>query len=244
MIEPARTVITIAGDSSIPSEAWLGLWSGLMGAVLGAAISGLISYRLQKREHDRADQVRAKQLIQRQRTIAHRMIVKLIAITSDLTKLEAHLIEEFGKVGLNDEADPWTKIIPLYVHTDDYTFDGEETALLLDLGLNDTFNTVASVPATHSQLHGLMRRYAQKREEIHSRLPPECFPEPNIIAFTREQELYTAPLRAEMNGMIIWAFEEVGDALEEANAAMKQAYEGLRAKLDLTFEMEIVPLKE
>lgn len=244
MQEAAEITITLSGRGGVPAEAWLGLWSGLIGAVVGAGVSGLISYRLQKREHDRVDRVRATELQQRQRSIAHRLIVKLIVIASDLTRLEAHLVEEFAKIGADADAEAWPKVLPLYVGTDDLNFDGEETALLLDLGLNDEFNAVASIPASHSQLHDLMRRYASKREEIHARLPPEAFPEPNVIEMTREQELYTAPLRAEMNGMIIWAYEEVGRARAEAQEALNQAYAGLKEKLDLTFQMEIVPLEE
>ena len=244
MLEAAEITITLSDGASVPAEAWLGLWSGLIGAVLGAGVSGLISYRLQKREHDRADQVRTKDLKQNQRSIAHRLIVKLIAMASDLTRLEAHLIEEFAKIGADENAEAWPKIVPLYVHETDTTFDGEESALLLDLGLNDAFNAVAAIPASHMQLHDLMRRYAVKREEIHARLPPEAFPEPGVIALTREQALYTAPLRADMNSMIIWAYEEVGRAREEAYDAMRQAYDGLKEKLDLTFTMEIVPLED
>lgn len=242
MVDPADIVITLLDAGGLPAETWLGLWSGLLGAVVGAAVSGLISYRLQKREHDRVDRVRTNDLEQRQRSIAHRLIVKLIVIASDLARLEAHLIEEFAKVGPDDEA--WPKVLPLYVSVDDTTFDGEETALLLDLGLNDAFNAVGSVPASHRQLHGLMRRYAAKREELHSRLPPEAFPEPNIFELTREQALQTAPLRAEMNSMIIWAYEEIGRAHEEADAAMNQAYLGLKEKLGLTFTMEPIPLED
>lgn len=242
MIEAAEITIAFSDGGGVPAEAWLGLWSGLVGAVVGAGASGLISYRLQKREHDRVDRVRDMDRRQHQRSVAHRLIVKLIVIASDLTRLENHLVEEFAKIG-TDTAEVWPKILPLYVSANDISFDGEETALLLDLGLNDAFNSAAAVPASHGQLHDLMRRYTSKREEIHARLPPEAFPEPNVIALTREQELYTAPLRAEMNNMIIWAYEEVGRAREDAQEALNQAYSGLKEKLDLTFKMEIVPLE-
>lgn len=244
MLETVGITITLGDSSSVPPEAWLGLWSGLVGAVVGSGVSGLISYRLQKREHDRVDQVRANDLQRVQRSIAHRLIVKLIVMSSDLTRLEKHLTDEFAKIGADADAEAWPKIIPLYVGSDDINFDGEETALLLDLGLNDTFNLVAAVPASHTQLQSLMRRYTIKREELHARLPPEAFPEPGVIAMTREQELYTAPLRAEMNNMIIWAYEEVGRAREDSQEALNQAYGGLKEKLGLTFKMEIVPLED
>lgn len=241
--------IAVHIGSSSDAGAWLGLFGAIFGAVLGAAASGGISYVLQKREFerheaaqkaeaDRQERVRQNELLQRQRSIGHRLIVKLMEIHSDLVKLEQHLVEEFSKQPQMPDAEPWQYVMPLFVAADEIRFDGEETALYLDLGLNDAFNVTGALPRVHSHLFGLMRAYGAKREQLRTMLPEECFREDHM-AWTDAQKNFTAPLRTEMNDMITWAYGSIEQDATEARQALGATLAGLSEKLGIKVELDL-----
>lgn len=217
-------------------DAWIGLWGGLIGSVIGAAVAGLISLYLQRREHKRAENVRQADALLRQRSLGHRVIVKLIALHSNFKKISEHLNDEFEKQPLMPDAEPWQYVVPLFVPTEPIDFDGEETALFLDLGLTDAFNAAGALPRVHNHLVHVMREYAAKREQLRASLPPECFG-PDDLQLTEQQANQTAPLRAEMNDLITWAYGTIEEDVSESREALLLAYNGMKEPLKLTMEV-------
>jgi hypothetical protein len=229
-------VVSLGGGAG---DQWIGLVGALVGAVLGAAGSGYASYVLQRREHDRADTVRDADLRQRQRSIAHGLLVKLIEIASDLSRTDSHIKQQFAEIDQPEAA--WAHFLPLYQPFDDMTFDRDESALLLDLGLNDEFNLAGPLPGIRNQIASLMNDYAARRDRLWDMMPEEAFVRGGV-EMSPALFLKTERLRAEMMDILGWLKDSAPRSSTEANAALMAVYKGLRTKLDITFHMELVEI--
>lgn len=232
------TEIDIAfGDGGI--EPWIGLIGGLVGAILGSAVSGGISYRLQKREHDRADTLRQADLQLRQRSVAHRLIDKLLAIQTDLEMVRKHYeSQENRDREAQVDRERWTFHVPLFVGVDNIHFDSEEAALLLDLGLHEVFNDVSSLPRVHNHHLEIIRVYTVKREQMRAQLPPgEMNGNTGAYFATRAVEAATGPLRTEMNAILNFAVGTIGKDAADAAQGLRSAHLALTEKLGLQFKL-------
>lgn len=226
----------LGGSGGDGADAWIGLWGGLIGAFVGAGVSGAISLYLQMREHNRANALRGADALLRQRSVGHRILVKLIALHSDFVKIQEHLHQEFEKQPLMPDAEPWQYVMPLFVPAAVIEFDGEETALFLDMEMNDAFNAASALPRIHNHVTHVLREYALKREQLRAMLPPECFGEDDLI-LDEQQRLWTAPLRAEMNDLITWAYGSCDQDASESREALLKTYEAMKTPLSLKMDI-------
>ncbi|WP_426042250.1 hypothetical protein [Brevundimonas sp. TWP2-3-4b1] len=201
-------------------------------------MSGAISFNIQKREHERADALRKADLLLKQKSIAHRLIVKLLGIYSDLVKLQEHLKDEFRKQSDNLSAEPWSFVIPMFVSHGPIEFDGEETALYLDLEMNEAFNIAGALPRIHKNLFDIMRAYGEKREQLRLMLPADCFTSKGL-RMTEEQSHQTAPLRMEMNNLITWAFGSIDRDVQDAKAALQSTAADMTKALGLKMNLSL-----
>ena len=220
-------------------DAWVGLIGGLVGAILGSAVSGGISYKLQRREHDRADAVRRADLVLRQKSIAHRLIDKLLAIQADLHMLRDHYIKQEDRAReAGGGAERWTYHVPLFVGVDNIQYDSDESALLLDLELNEVFNDVTSLPRIHNQHLEIVRAYTAKREQMRPLLPSgEMSGATGAYFATQAIEAATGPLRTEMNSMLEFAVTSIDKDANDATNGLNVAHAALAQKLGLKFKL-------
>lgn len=215
-------------------DQWIGLVGALVGAVLGAAGSGYASYVLQRREHDRADKLRQADTLARQRSTAHRLITSLIAVASDLMRLNEHF-QKYSDAF--ERVDAWSVVTPLFQGSRLVSFDAEEQALLLDLGLAEAFNLVAPLPGIHQQLIEAMERYAAMREEMFDSLPPEAFRDDHIY-MSREVLLKSEHRRSEMDAALKWMSSEVPSISSQSIEALTTSLSELKKHLSLNIDID------
>lgn len=214
--------------------AWIALWGGLIGAVIGAGVSGCISFYLQKREHDRADRLRTADRLTAQKSVASRLIVRLIAIASDLHRAATHLENERNSIP--DEAEAWHVVIPLAVPSTPVNYAADETALLLDLGLNEEFSDIASLPDLRNQTHEMMIQYATKREQMWPMLPAEAFVRGGVV-LSEQLNLQTERLQTEMADVLEYLFEAVPGFAAESYDALTRVHAALLSKELVAFKI-------
>ncbi|MEN5115609.1 hypothetical protein ABE453_16490 [Brevundimonas diminuta] len=225
-------VMTLAGGG----EQWVGLIGALLGAVLGAGASGIASYLLQRREHDRVDGLRKADRRERQRSVAHRMYVKLIALQSDLERLQVHLDSEMRKVPRSHDA--WPLVLALFVDKRPLAFDGEETSLLLDLDLNEQFNLIGALPEIRNQAHEVMVNYEVKREALWAMLPQEAFTDTGV-EMTPGLTRQTLRIRSELEGLIRYLAQSLPGSNQEALVALKEVHAALTDKGLIKFKLDM-----
>ncbi|HAF79389.1 MAG TPA: hypothetical protein DCG66_00045 [Brevundimonas sp.] len=233
---PIFVVFGLGGGGG--SDAWIGLWGGLAGAVIGAAATAGASYFLQKREFDRQEDVRRLDRLERQRTIGHRLLIKLMGLQSNFVQMDKHLTGQFAKLKEGDE--PWQAVEPLFVGNDRILFEGDEEALLLDLGLNDEFNLAGALPRIHNHAMAAMVSYSNKREELRSLVTHDDF-DGRVGSFmmTRELHLKTAPLRQELNDLVNFLHANSARDAAESSEALAATLRGLKSKLGLSIEYKL-----
>lgn len=236
---PVTYLVTIGGQAD--TGAWLAAGGALTGALMDALVGGGISYALQKREHDRADALRDADRLTTQKSIAHRLIVKLMGILSDLRRLEAHMADQIAKVA--DGQPAWPIVLPLHVSLSPLAFEADETALLLDLGLNQEFNLMVSLPDLRNQLHELMGKYAEKRERMWAMMPPEAFVEGGV-QLPRQLYLQTEALRQEMSDVLTHVHDSVPHVADEAQKGLDTIHAALARELKLTFTIEMMAVPD
>lgn len=220
------------------SDTWVALWGGLAGAIIGAAATAGTSYILQKREFERQEQLRKLDRLERQRTIAHRLLIKLMALQSNFFRMNEHLTEQFAKLKEGDE--PWQAVEPFFVGDDRILFEGDEEALLLDLGLNEAFNLAGALPRIHNHAMAVMASYSSKREELRALVTHDDFRgRVGSFVMTRELHLKTAPLRQELNDLVNFLHGNCGRDAAESADALATTLSGLRSKLGLSIQYEL-----
>lgn len=222
------------GQGSGGGEAWIGLWGGLIGAIIGAGVSGCISFYLQKREHDRADSVRTADRLTAQKSVASRLVVRLIAIASDLRRVADHLDNQ--RESIPDGAEAWHVVIPLALSSAPVEYAADETALLLDLGLNEEFSDIASLPDLRNQAHEMMLQYTTKREQMWTILPAEAFVRGGVV-LSEQLNLHTERLQTEMADVLEYLFVAVPEFATESYDALARVHAALLSKNLVAFKL-------
>lgn len=210
----------IAGATS-QLEPWLGFAQGLLGAVVGAAVAGAISFVLQVNEHKQAAKARQEDLLLRRRSVAHRMVAKLIYVHADLVKIERHM--DGAATKRRPGMEPWQYVEPFFITAKPVQFDGEEIALLLDLDLKDDFNRVYGLERCHQQHLEVHREYTARRERMAELWPGFEF-EDGVASFmpSKKDLARTGPHRQALNDLISYQAAEIGrDAAEVGDALEK-----------------------
>ena len=214
----------------------IGLWGGLLGAIIGAGATALTSYVLQKREFDRQEAIRQDDRFERQRSVAHRMFVKLMAIQSDLQRLNEHLVPQLKAIPAGQDA--WPRVLAMFVDRAPIIFDGDETSLLLDLGLNNEFNLVGSLPAIRNQCHEVMVNYELKREALWAMMPQEAFTETGV-AMTPGLARQTLRIRTELEDLIQYLAGSLPSSNKEAIKGLNEVHAALLNKELLRFKFDL-----
>ena len=202
--------------------------------MIGAGASGCISFYLQKREHDRADRLRTADRLTTQKSVASRLVVRLIAIASDIHRVGVHL--ERQRENIPDEAEAWPIVIPLAVPNTPFEYASDETALLLDLGLNEEFSDIASLPDMRNQTHEMMVQYAMKREQMWAMLPAEAFVRGGVV-LSEQLALQTERLRTEMADILEYLFAAVPDFSTESYDALTRVHAALQIRELVAFQL-------
>lgn len=229
-------VIGFAFGGGGGGDAWIGLWGGLLGAIIGAGATAITSYVLQKREFDRQEQNRRDDRFERQRSVAHRMFIKLVAIQSDLERLHVHLFTQLKAIPAGE--DMWPRVIAMFVDRAPIVFDGEETALLLDLGLHEHFNLVGALPGIRNQCHEVMINYEIKREALWAMLPQEAFTDTGV-AMKPGLARQTLRLRTELEDLIKYLAGSLPESNKEAMDGLQKVHAVLADKKILQFKLDM-----
>lgn len=203
----------------LSGEAWAGLLGGLGGAVVGGLISWLL--QLQARASDRSAQAEDKR--ERQTATAHAIIYKLMAIASHYAlytrRFEAAWAEH-AETGLPGE--PWQFLVASAHEPDPVHFSTDEMTLLVELKMEDVFNSLLTLAEAHNQMGCISALYARKREELRRLVPPAAFVEGRMLA-QPDALLPARPLMIELNSLATsmrdFASRDAADSLQTLEAA-------------------------
>lgn len=229
--------ITIGPTSDL--DPWIGLIGGLLGAVIGAGLTGFITGHYQKKEHNRVDDLRQADILNRQRSAAHRVMVKLIAIYSDISQFHKHLHTEFDKVAAMTDQEPCAVVMPMFIALDAVAFDAEETALFLDIKAAELFNQVGSLPRLHRSLIGTMAEYQVAREAQIQRIPATAFTDDGF-RLSLEEYRQLAPEFQRLNDLITGAYYRIDEDLDAAKKGLEAASRVFNEKLETNMRFELL----
>ncbi|MGX9575761.1 hypothetical protein [Mesorhizobium sp. f-mel] len=128
-------------------------WAAIAGAVVGSLVGGVISYLLQLSALTAAKAERAETSAQERRALAYTLVFKIIAIVNNLGDLKMHVDEcKDHAAADNHDGPPATFLLPLVNIPDPISIDAATMGMLLSLGDDDTFNSVAKIPQIHNSI--------------------------------------------------------------------------------------------
>jgi len=228
---------------ALSGEAWAGLLGGLGGAVVGGLISWLLQW--QARKADRA--LRDAGRLERRTAIAHAIVYKLIAISSHYAVYRRGL-EQAWERGASETpgSEPWQFVLASAHEPDPIHFTTDEMTLLVELGMEEVFNSLLTLAEAHNQMGVLAGLYARRREELSRGLPPTAFVDGRLVTEAdRVTALRFRPLMIELNGLATtmrdFAARDAPDSLQTLERAHAQFASKLGIRWKLAKATDPVP---
>ena len=130
----------------VSSEFASGAIPALLGAVVGGAFTGWVSYWLQKREHDKQDELRKQDRLEEQRALAAALQVKLIGIHTSTNSLREYLNNVKERIEATPAMrEPWGSFEPLVTMPQPEKFRTNELTFILGLKDQDLFREIATI---------------------------------------------------------------------------------------------------
>ena len=106
----------------------------------------------------------------------------------------------------------------------------------MDLGLNEEFSDIASLPDLRNQTHEMMIQYATKREQMWPMLPAEAFVRGGVV-LSEQLNLQTERLQTEMADVLEYLFEAVPGFAAESYDALTRVHAALLSKELVAFKI-------
>lgn len=146
--------------------------AGLLGAGFGAIISGIISYLLQRKEHKRAEQIRAGDRNTERKAIAYTLLTKMMVIHSVTSTTTDYLEEVAARAETDSEfPEPWQTYHPIVTHLPAIEFSPEERGLIYSLSDNELLNDVLMCDYGYLSTIGLVAKLNEKHDGLTAELP-------------------------------------------------------------------------
>lgn len=214
-------------------------WAGLLGGLGGAAVGGLISWLLQWQAR-RADKALTKaDRRERQTGMAHAVIYKLMAISSHYAVYTMSFEAAWERVANErPQPEPWQFVLASAHEPDPIHFSTDEMTLLVQLGMQDVFNSLLTLAEAHNQMGAVSALYARKREELNQLIPPTAFVGDRLITEADEATRMRArPLMIELNGLATSMRAFAARDAAESLATLERAHREFADKLDIKFKL-------
>lgn len=221
----------------LSGEAWAGLLGGLGGAIVGGLISWLL--QLQARASDRAAQAENRR--ERQTAMAHAIIYKLMAIASHYAVYTRKFEADWAEHGA--EAEPWQFVLGSAHEPDPIHFTTDEMTLLVELGMEEVFNSLLTLAEAHNQMGCVSGLYARKREELRRSLPPAAFVDGRLVT-KADTVLAARPLMIELNTLATSMRDFASRDARESVATLEAAHAGFADKLGIKWKLVDPPTRE
>jgi len=158
-------------------------WSAIGGAVVGgliALIIQLIALRAAKNE-------RIAEKRERNETLGHSIMFKMMRIHSNLYNLHLHLEESYSAVDPRLHNEPYSFILPLAGSPADVHFTASEMSLVLSLKNPSLTDNIMSLDVIHNNLIDIFETYAGLRNDIQTMMPAEMEGNVGKSKFTQEE---------------------------------------------------------
>lgn len=227
---PGSAMLSLSGEA----------WAGLLGGFGGAVVGGLISWLLQLQARQADARVLASDRRERQTGLAHAIIYKLIAIASHYAQYDQGAEAAWANAALDPEGpEPWQFVLGSAHEPDPIHFTTDEMTLLVELRMQDVFNSLLTLADAHNQMGVLSALYAQKRVELRRELPAAAFfgkpltDEKDKAAFARAR-----PLMVELNSLAVsmkdFSARDAAESLSILDLAHGQFVQKIGLKWKLT----------
>lgn len=176
---------------------------------------------------------------ERRTALAHAIIYKLIAIASHYAQYR-EIFEAAWAKGASDPdvPEPWQFLLGSAHEPDPIHFTTDEMTLLVELGMQDVFNSLLTLADAHNQMGVLSALYAQKRVELRRELPAAAFVgSPITDEKDRAAVARTRPLMVEMNSLAVSMRDFAARDAKESLAVLDLAHSQFTQKIGLKWKL-------
>lgn len=226
--------------NELSGEAWAGLLGGLGGALVGGIISWLLQWQAR-----RADcRLRQAETKERQIGMSHAIIYKLLAISSHYAIYVKGFEEAWARgAAAETGVEPWQFVLASAHEPDPIHFTTDEMTLLVQLNMEEVFNSLLTLAEAHNQMGALSGVYARKREELTRSIPPNAMVGDRLVTQTdRSTALRYRPLMIELNGLATTMREFAKRDAEDSLRTLDRAHAQFAQKLG--FKWKLTPASE
>jgi len=214
-------------------------WSAISGAVVGGLIAlfvQLIALRAAKNER-----IAEKQ--ERNETLGHSIMFKVMRIHSNLFNLHLHLEESFSAADPRSHNEPFSFILPLANSPADVHFTADEMSLVLSLKNPSLTGSLMSLDVIHNSLIDIFETYANMRNDIMRIMPAEMEGNVGSSNFTQKEWKVVRPKMVMMNQLLTDARARAKIDYDDSKSAVDGLLKAINEKLRLELKVEFIAEK-
>jgi hypothetical protein len=215
------------------------VWAAILGAVIGSTVSGIISYLLQRQTYSQEKKVREIDRLAVQKATGVRLFLKLSRIASNLSNLNKHMDEEYGKVPEEAHTEPWAFVFPIINLPDRIAFEFEELAYALSLKNFKMFYELQSLDMIHNTLIDTFRSHMMMRQNLVEKLPPMPDGRIEITAENKQQIEAQRPRMIEVNQVVTEMRRRSAIDAKESIDCLFALHKTLEAEVGLGLKIEL-----